>query len=302
MYDSLFGVLLPLDGSLLVYPGHGAGSLCGKSIAPMRSTSLGYERRFNPSLVERSRESFIEYATQNLPEQPGNHRRIKEMNRLGPPALGELPPPLAIRQAIPYFQRGAGMLDTRSQEAFVALHVPGAVHLEADEQLSGKIGFVLPPDLPLVLLLEQESDLEPVYYALARVGYERQVAGYLSEGLEAWQALGLPVTSGDIADITPEELHSLLQSENGDRPVVLDVREPWEFHQGHVPGAVLIPLGELSRRAGELDPHMPVAVICATGSRSQSGAALLGQRQFKKIYNVTQGTHGWVRKGYSVER
>ena len=95
---------------------------------------------------------------------------------------------------------------------------------------------------------------------------------------------------------------SLLEPTNGDRPVVLDVREPWEFRQGHVPGAVLIPLGQLAHKVEELDPDRPVAVICATGNRSQSAAALLGQKNFKKVYNVATGTSGWARQGLPLER
>ena len=301
MHASLFDQILKLDDSLLVYPGHGAGSLCGKSIGSMRSTTLGYERKFNPALAPRDKTEFIEFATSDLPEQPGNHLRIKEMNRRGPAPLGEIQPrPLSIRAAIPHFQRGAGMLDARPKEQYVERHVPGAVHLQADDQLSNRVGFVLPPELPLVLLVQDEAAYRQVVYSLARIGYEN-VIGYLAEDLAAWEALGLPVTSGDIEDIYPEELQALLEPTNGDRPVVLDVREPWEFRQGHVPGAVLIPLGQLAHKVEELDPDRPVAVICATGNRSQSAAALLGQKNFKKIYNVATGTSGWARQGLPLE-
>jgi rhodanese-related sulfurtransferase len=207
--------------------------------------------------------------------------------------------PLTIRQAIPHFQRGAGMLDLRSKEAYVGLHVPGAVHLAADEQLSNRIGFVLAPEQQVVLVLEDEKDYEPAVYSLRRVGYD-QVIGYLEGGIEAWQAAGLPVTSGDIQDITPQELNAMLG--NGSRPVIVDVREPWEYAQGHIPEAVLIPLGQLSARLGELDPAQPVAAICASGSRSQSAAALLGQKGFQKVYNVLNGMYGWQMAGFPVSR
>jgi rhodanese-related sulfurtransferase len=114
--------------------------------------------------------------------------------------------------------------------------------------------------------------------------------------------MGLPVVSGDIEDISPEELLGLLSLNESDRPVVLDVREPWEFRQGHVPEAILIPLDQLSYRIDELDPERPVAVICATGVRSQSAAAILGQNHFKKIYHVAAGTSGWARQGLPLER
>ena len=301
MYHTLFEKLLPLNDNLMIYPGHGAGSLCGKSIGAMRSTTLGFERKYNAALSAREHDAFIEFATSDLPEQPGNHKRIKSMNRQGPKPLGEIVDrPLSIREAIPHFQSGAGLLDTRPKAEYVKAHVPGSVHLEADDQLSNRIGFVLPPDVPVILLLANPVDYERVVYSLARVGYE-EVLGYLSESLEAWEQMGLPLTAGDIQDLEPVELHRLLHGGDGDAPVVVDVREPWEFRKGHVPGASLIPLGELASRLGELDPERPVAVICASGNRSQSAAALLGRKGFKTVYNILGGTSAWKRNGLELE-
>lgn len=303
MYASLTQKLLPLNDSLLIYPGHGAGSLCGKSIGSMRSTTLGYERKYNPALSPREKEAFIEFATSDLPEQPGNHTRIKAINRKGVIPLGEIVnKPLTIKESIPHFQRGAGLLDTRSKEEYVKAHVPGSIHLEADSQLSNRIGFVFPPEAPMILLLEDVTRYEQVVYSLARVGYEN-IVGYLTEGLDVWESMGLPITSGDIKDIEPVELNNLLKScANGDCPRIVDVREPWEYKQGHVPGATLIPLGQLSARLNELNPDSPVAVICASGSRSQSAAALLGQKGFKTVYNVVGGTQAWIKFGLEIER
>lgn len=303
MHESLNHKLLPLSDSLLIYPGHGAGSLCGKSIGSMRSTTLGFERRYNPALTPREKDAFVAFATSDLPEQPGNHTRIKAMNRKGVKPLGEVKQqPLTIKEAIPFFQRGAGLLDTRSKEEYVKKHVPGSVNLEADSQLSNRIGFVFPPDAPLILLLDDVSQYEQVIFGLARVGYEN-VVGYLVEGLDVWERMGLPTTSGDVKDINPTELNTLLKNcSNGDCPKVVDVREPWEFKRGRVPGAILMPLGQLTTRLSELDPEHPVVVICASGNRSQSAAALLGQKGFKTVYNVVGGTDAWIQHGLDVER
>jgi rhodanese-related sulfurtransferase len=224
------------------------------------------------------------------------------MNRKGPKPLGNVEKcPLTIRESIPHFQRGAGLLDTRSKEEYVKAHIPGSVHLEADPQLSNRIGFLFPPDVPVILLLADISQYEQVVYNLARVGYDN-VVGYLAEDLDAWQKMGLPITAGDVKDVEPVELHEIIRScTNGDCPVVVDVREPWEYRQGHVPGAILIPLGQLSARVNELDPERPVAVICASGNRSQSAAALLGQKGFKTVYNVSGGTGAWVYSGLKLE-
>jgi glyoxylase-like metal-dependent hydrolase (beta-lactamase superfamily II)/rhodanese-related sulfurtransferase len=302
MYQTLFEKLLPLNDNLMIYPGHGAGSLCGKSIGAMRSTTLGFERKYNPALSARGREQFVEFATSDLPEQPGNHKRIKAMNRQGPRPLGEVADhPIRIQDAIPHFQRGAGLLDTRPNADYVRAHVPGSVHLEADDQLSNRIGFVFPPTVPVILLLADPANYERVVYNLARVGYD-DVVGYLSESLDTWEKMGLPLTAGDVRDLEPVELERILQSCSGDCPVVVDVREPWEYQRGHVPGAVLIPLGQLASRLTELDPVRPVAVICESGSRSQSAAALLGQKGFKTVYNVSGGTSAWRRSGLPLEK
>lgn len=302
MYDTINGKLLKQPDGLLIYPGHGAGSLCGKSIGSMRSTTLGYERHSNPALAPREKDAFIQWDVENLPEQPANVRRIKGMNRRGPAVLGEIRPrALSVHDSLPYFQRGAAMLDTRSKADFVALHVPGAVHLPADEQLSNRIGFILPPEVPVVLVLADPAEYRSVVYSLARVAYEN-IVGYLAAGLKEWEAMGLPVTSGDVRDIEPRELKQLLDAGNGERPVVVDVREAWEFRSGHVADAIHIPLGELAQRVSELDPERPVAVICASGSRSQSAAAFLGQKSFKTVFNILGGTSGWLHAGLPLSR
>ncbi|UCC63390.1 MAG: MBL fold metallo-hydrolase [Anaerolineae bacterium] len=299
LHASLFDRLLQLPDSLLVYPGHGAGSLCGRSIGSMRSTTLGFERRANPSLAVREKDDFVEFMTHNLPEQPGNHQRIKALNRRGPQPLGEIVPrPLSLQEAILYLRRGAALLDTRPRAAFVERHIPGAVRLPADDRLSNRVGFVLPPAVPLVLLTEDEEAYHHVVLSLARVGYE-QVVGYLTEGMAGWEAAGLPVTSGDIQDITAAELNVVMSNGNG--LIVVDVREPWEYRQGHVPGARLMPLGDLAARVGELDSSQPTAVICASGNRSQSAAALLGQKGFAKVYNVLGGVTDWASAGFPLE-
>jgi len=301
MYHTLFEKLLPLNDNLMIYPGHGAGSLCGKSIGAMRSTTLGFERKYNAALSPREHDAFIEFATSDLPEQPGNHKRIKSINRQRPRPLGEIVDhPLSIRDAPPYLQNGARLLDTRPKTDYVKVHIPGSVHIEADDQLSNRIGFVFPPDVPVILLLANPADYERVVYSLARVGYE-DVLGYLSEGLDVWEQMGLPLTAGDIQDVEPIELHRMLHPDNGNPTVLVDVREPWEYRKGHVPGALLIPLGELASRLHELDPERPVAVICASGNRSQSAAALVGQKGFKTVYNVLGGTNAWKRSGLELE-
>lgn len=301
MHETLHTEYLTLADGVMILPGHGAGSLCGKSIGSVLSSTLGFERQHNPALQVHDRSAYIEFATAGLPEQPGNHQRIKQINREGPRVLGEVTPrALTTQDAVAYFRQGAALLDTRSKAAFKARHIPGAVHLEADDQLSNRVGFVLAPDSPLVLMITDPSDYQQVVYGLARVGYEN-VVGYLGESLDVWEALGFPTAAGDVLDIEPRELDELLKREQERRPVVIDVRESWEYAQGHVPGAQLVSLGELARRTGEFDPKQPIAVICASGGRSQSAAALLGRKGFDTVYNVLGGTLNWMQHGLPLE-
>lgn len=300
MHDTLHNEYLTLADGVMILPGHGAGSLCGKSIGSVLSSTLGFERQHNPALQIHDRNTYVEFATTDLPEQPGNHKRIKQINREGPRVLGDVTPhPLNIQDAVPIFRRGAALLDTRSKADYKSKHIPGAVHMEANAQLSNRVGFVLPPDVPIILMLADMNDYRRVVYSLTRVGYDN-IAGYLADSLETWEALGLPTTARDVRDIEPQELNTLLESSN--RPVVIDVRESWEYAQGHIPGARLISLGEFARHTDELDPKQPVAVICASGSRSQSAAALLGQKGFDTVYNVVGGTFNWMQHGLPVER
>lgn len=298
MHDTLQEKLLPLADGLLVYPGHGAGSLCGRAIGTMRVTTLGYERHTNPALAPRTRDEFIVFNTTDLPEQPANNKRIKAMNRQGPRALGEITArALSVDEAVSLFQHGAALLDTRTKQNYVARHIPGAVHLEANEQLSNRVGVLLPADAQIVLLLDDPANYRQVAYMLARVGFDN-LAGYLAS-LDEWAARGYPVMSGDVQDIDPRELENRIA--NDSRLVVLDVREPWEYRNGHVPNAKLIPLGHLQARYTELDPELPVAVICQSGNRSQTAAALLAQKGFKQVFNVREGTMGWKRRGFPAE-
>lgn len=302
MHHTLHNEYLPLPDGTMILPGHGAGSLCGKSIGSVLSSTIGFERHSNPALQIHDHDAYVEFATSSLPEQPGNHKRIKQINRTGARILGEVKPAaLNIQEVVRYLQRGAALLDLRDDETYTAKHIPGSVHLNLDNQLSSRIGFVLPPDAPIVLLLPNAEKYREVVYALARVGYDT-VVGYMADSLQTWEALALPTTSGNVRDIEPAELFNLLENGNGNRPVVVDVRESWEFKQGHVPGATLIPLGELSRRIPELNPQQPVAVICASGGRSQAAAALLGQKGFATVYNIVGGTFGWIQSGLPIER
>lgn len=260
---------------------------------------MGFERQHSPAFNQPDTAGFVKFAVQDMPQQPANYQHIKHTNRRGPALLGEIrPQPLTIQQSIAIFQQGAALIDLRSQHEYVEKHIPGSVHADWSPQFSSRVSQVLPPQAPIVLLLGQNAAYREVFYALARVGYE-QVMGFLNEDMESWERMGLPVASGDIEDITPDQLNELIEE---DQVKVVDVREPFEARYMRIAESLLIPLGQLSARIAELDPGQPTAVICQHGSRSQAGAAILGQSGFKKVYNVMGGMSAWVLRGLPVKR
>jgi hydroxyacylglutathione hydrolase len=209
------------------------------------------------------------------------------------------PRPLSIDEAIPYFQRGAALIDTRAKAEYIEAHVQGSIYLQADEKLSSRISSMLPQGAMIVLLKDENQDFAEIVRSLAQVGYDN-IAGFLEGGITAWKEASLPTASGDVEDIDVMQLQEMLQSDPSLQ--VVDVREPWEFRMGRVPGARLIPLGELHHHTADFDPQQSIVLICAHGVRSLSAAAVLGRSGFKKMYNVVGGTHAWVDAGLPIER
>ena len=198
----------------------------------------------------------------------------------------------------------AAVLDFRPKTDFVTQHIPGAFHIDLAQSLREQIECVGSANTPLVLFFAetaQPDQYEAVMAQIAEVGYQN-ISGYMSDALVDWEAVGLPLTSGDVENIQPQVLQTLLAMPDGQRPILLDVREPREFENGFVPTAQLVPLESLPERLSEFDKNQPVAVMCQTGGRSQAAASLLGLRGFAKVYNVLGGTRSWTDQGLPLER
>jgi glyoxylase-like metal-dependent hydrolase (beta-lactamase superfamily II)/rhodanese-related sulfurtransferase len=298
LYDSIQGKLARLPDDLLVYPAHGAGSLCGRSMSSRTFSTLGEQRLTNHALRPMSREEFVRMATTDLPEAPPYFARDVEMNRGGaaPIAGASLPPPLDPAALAARAAGGAVVLDVRDSAAFGAAHVPGAVNLGLAGQFAPWAGALLPADRPLLLVAEGEDGVREAVLRLARVGIER-VEGYLEGGLAAWERAGLALAS--VPHITVADLHERLAA---DRSVqVLDVRRPAEYATGHLPGAVNLPLDRLPEAEPPIDPARTTAVVCAGGYRSAAACSLLRRRGFTDLLDTVGGTGAWVRAGYPTE-
>jgi hydroxyacylglutathione hydrolase len=291
LFDSLHGKLLTLPDSVAVWPGHGAGSLCGRNISSETSSTIGHQRRFNYALQPMPKEEFVRMMTTDLPEAPAYFGRDVQINRGGAASLEELSEPARLSPADVDARRlgGAIVLDVRPASSFGAGHVPGSAHIGLGGQFASWAGTVLPPGAPIVLVTEDEGQVAEAQLRLARVGLET-VAGFLEGGVAAWDAAGLPLTTTEQVGV--DELAARIAE--GDAGQIVDVRRPGEWAAGHIASAVHVPLNELASRSGEIDRSRPIHVICAGGYRSSIAASLLERAGFHAPINVVGGMTAWA--------
>ncbi|MCX7622889.1 MAG: MBL fold metallo-hydrolase [Thermomicrobium sp.] len=298
LFDSLHQRLLRLPPGTLVFPGHVAGSLCGRVDNRMTGTTIGFEARNNPALQILDRATFVRYMNENLPERPPNLARIVELNRSAEvPRIGSATPlvPQRLREAL---ENGAVVLDVRSPAAFAASHIPGAVSVALDGgQFQNRVGLVVPPDRPLVLVVERDEDARRAARMLAVIGYD-QVIGYLVGGMPAWERAGYPYRTLPL--LTVHDLARRLE----ERPelLLIDVRERSEWIEGHIERALHIPFYRLPRELAQLDPARPIALVCGSGTRSVLAASLLEGHGFDHLWSVEGGMDAWRAAGYPVAR
>lgn len=288
LYDSLHDKILKLEDYVEVLPTHGAGSLCGRSISSKRTSTIGYERRFNPALQQKTKEAFVRFVLAGNPGIPTYYERMRPLNQHGA-APWQHPEPIALPSAevAHLIGHGALVLDARTNVAFGGGHLPGAYNVGLDPMFATWVGWLVPPDVPLVLVLESEDRWDEAVTSLARIGYAK-VAGYLQGGIAAWVEEARPVA--DVPQWSVQELSQRLGQEN---LVVLDVRTDAEWEEGHVQGAVHVPLGDLPNRVGELDSQRPTAVVCGSGYRSSAGTSVLQRHGFATVFNTLGGMAAW---------
>ncbi|HET7453836.1 MAG TPA: rhodanese-like domain-containing protein, partial [Thermoanaerobaculia bacterium] len=293
LYDSLHGKLLALPDAVTVWPGHGAGSMCGRNLSSETSSTIGEQRRFNYALQPMTRDAFVEMMTTDLPEVPAYFGRDVRVNREGPPLVAEREPLPAFASG--EFERraraGTVLLDTRSRAAYGAAHVPGALHIGLDGQFASWAGTLLPAGTPILLVTDSADEAEEARMRLARVGLD-DVAGYLAGGIAAWSAAGRPVAATE--QITVDELAARLR-EDGCR--VLDVRRPPEWRTARIAAAVGRPLADLGAGLPDLPSDKPVAIICAGGYRSSIAASLFERAGRRDVVNVVGGMAAWNAAG-----
>jgi glyoxylase-like metal-dependent hydrolase (beta-lactamase superfamily II)/rhodanese-related sulfurtransferase len=298
LYTSLQSKLLNLSDGVELFPGHVAGSLCGKSMSPKASSTIGFERRYNHPLTLGSGPEFVREVTSELPPQPPRFGSIVAKNR--GPLLAEDRPVRGLNadEVDAMRKEGAVVLDARTPAAFGASHIPGALNIDLDGgQFGTRAAWVIPPEANIVLVLERPEDLDRAVLALVSTGQDH-VVGYLVGGMRAWDSSGRQLES--VQQMAVSELHERLQA--GDKALaVVDVREDSEWKEGHIPGAIHIRFHDLAAHLDELPSNRPIAAICGGGTRSSIAASILQAQGFEPI-NIKDGMDAWNAAGYERER
>jgi hydroxyacylglutathione hydrolase len=271
LYDSIFQKLLPLGEHVLLWPAHGAGSVCGAGIAERDFSTLGYERMHNPVLQKTDREAFIRFKVNEEHFQPPYFRQMEKYNLEGAPPLDHLPIPKPL--SADEFARAAdgGMLvvDIRSPEAYAGAHVPKSFSLPL-HMLPAFAGMLLPYDQPLGLIIDAYSQVEEAVRGLTRIGYDR-VDGFLAGGLHAWETSGRRYDRIEAIHVTDLEQ----RIDDGDGFTLLDVRSKEEFESGHLRTAVHVYVGDLPSKLEQIPRRRPITTFCQSGQRAMIAAAFL---------------------------
>ncbi len=296
LYHSIFQRLSAIPDITEIFPNHGAGSLCGKAINSRRSSTVGFERQFNPALVRKRQEQWVSDLMSDMPLAPPYFRRMKQVNQEGPAILGSELPGQRRWSAKEVQQRTCEnclIVDVRSKEAFAAAHIPGAINIPFGPQLPTWAGWVLPYDRPTLIVPEHPSQMHEATTHLIRVGFD-DIQGHLQGGMDAWETSGFP-----IATLTTLSVHQLNERLKQDRNgvTVLDVRTEKEWNAGHVDGAIHIHGGKLQERFADVPRDKPVAVICGSGYRGSIAASFLQREGYENVSNVVGGMTAWKAAG-----
>lgn len=296
LYESLHNKLLKLPDDVIVYPAHGAGSLCGRNMRAERSSTIGTERLTNYALQIENKKQFVHQLTANLPARPDYFPLDAQINRAGAPALSELPQlaPVSAHELQHLMRDGVTALDVRPGDQFASGHAPGSINISLGGQFATWAGTVLGLSARPVLIASSPEQLSEARMRLARVGID-DARGYLRDGIEGWVRAGLDLA--ELPQIDVPQLHERLQDFQ-----VLDVRRTPEWEAGHIESANSHPLDRmqmdrLQTSLPQIDRNAPIAVLCKGGYRSMIACSLLRKEGFKKVTNIIGGFDAWEKSG-----
>jgi hydroxyacylglutathione hydrolase len=290
-----------LPDHLQIWPGHGAGSACGKALGAVSSTTLGYERKANWAFQIHDEAEFVAAVLDGQPEPPTYFAEMKRINRDGPPLLHGTP--RATRMAsgaiLEALAAGALVIDTRSAATFADAHVPGTINIPLNKSFTTWAGWLVPFDRDFYLLIDTDEAkaADDVVRDLAMIGLDR-VAGVGDESVrDSWVSAGHTLAGTPQINVT--ELARRMASQS---LAVVDVRGHAEWESGHLSGVSNIPVGYLTDNLAALPRNAPIAVHCQSGARSAIAASVLRANGFADVMNVTGGFLAWQAAGLPVER
>jgi len=285
---------------LQIWPGHGAGSACGKSLGAMPQTTLGYEKLFNWAFADMSEKDFVAKVLEDQPVPPRYFAAMKRVNRaVVLPATHATPTLLRVEELETALRSRKLVIDTRAAEKFAVGHVPGTLNIPLGKSFLNWSGALVPDDSDFYLITESESDdaVKATFDDLAKIGLTRVAGFFRWNVLDEWKSKhGEPE---QVPQMDANQLHVVLGRENVQ---VVDVRAPDEWSEGHLPGAIHIPLAALPERVGELDASRPIVLHCKGGGRSSIATSFLQSKGLRGVSNLTGGYEGWVAEGFEVEK
>ena len=297
LYDSITNKLVKLPDATLVYPAHGAGSMCGKSLSKETVSTIGEQKKFNYALQPMSREAFKRIVMADQPEAPDYFVHDAILNRQERASLDDAMrrtlEPLSLDEVLALEDSGAQLLDVRDGIDFEGGHLRGALNIALSGKYATWAGSMLAHDAPIVVIAEQGGEKEAVM-RLGRIGFDT-VAGYLAGGMHALagrddlvertQRITAPALAEWLAGRRPEA---------GAAPAVVDVRSEAEHAGGHIEGSLNIPLSHLDERIGEIPAGRPVVVHCEGGYRSAIAASLLQKLGRSDVHDLVGGYKAWA--------
>jgi len=272
-----------------VFPAHGAGSACGKNLSTERQSTIGEQRRDNYACRPMSEEAFLALVTEGQPSAPEYFVFNATLNRQERPALDldAQIPALTTEQVRETLAEGAVVHDARSNGDFAAAHLAGSINVPADGRMAETVGMVFSPQ-DRVVVIADDGGAQEVATRFARIGFDH-VVGYVGDVEELF--LSDPAAVSPASRLTVAAADEALDSVEGIQ--LVDLRNAGELAGGMIDGAVHIPLAELRRRMGELDPTRPVLTYCAGGWRSSVGASLLRANGFEDVSDLLGGYDAW---------
>lgn len=284
-----------LPDYLQVWPGHGAGSACGKALGAVPSSTVGYEKLVNWALKIDDEEFFVKSLLEGQPEPPKYFAMMKKLNKTGPALLGALPHParLSISQFNAALNKNIKLIDTRDKLAFAGGHICRSINIQDNSAFSTWAGWLVDYDEPVVLIAP-ENRIEALTKSLIRIGLDN-IAGYITD-IEKW-ADGCNELE-TVNQITVSELKEKILTES---VFLLDVRGSSEFSAGHIPGAVNIHLGYLAENLDKISADSEVVLNCASGDRSSIAASILLSAGFNNVRNLTGGYSAWSLENNFLE-